>query len=61
MCDNGTEFISAKFTKLCDDNNIKIDYVNVNNKLLAHTGDRLGIVDRFIQTLRNMMNKYMCT
>jgi len=58
MADNGTEFTSRKFVQLCKDNNIKIDYVNINNHLIPHTGNRLGIVDRFIQTLRHKLDLY---
>lgn len=53
MCDNGSEFISKKFKDLCKRHKIKIDYVDVNNHLIPHVGNRLGIVDRFIQTLRD--------
>jgi len=52
-CDNGSEFISSSFKKLMGDNNVKITYVNINDH------NRLGVVDRFIQTLRNKINRYM--
>jgi hypothetical protein len=52
-CDNGSEFTSNKFIRLMKDNNVKINYVNINDH------NRLGVVDRFIQTLRNKLNKYM--
>ena len=41
------------FKKLCKDNNIQINYVDVGDH------HKLGIVDRFIRTLRGMINKYM--
>ena len=59
MCDNGSEFISKKFIDVCEQNNIYIEYVNVNNHLISHVGNRLGIVDRWIQTFRSKMEKYM--
>ena len=46
MCDNGSEFISKKFVDICKQNNINIDYVNVNNYLISHVGNRLGIVNK---------------
>ena len=39
-------------------NDIKISYVNLNNHLIPHTGNRLGCVDRFIQNLRLKIEKY---
>ena len=52
-CDNGSEFISASFKSLCVKYKIKINY--------AQKGDhhKLGVVDRFIRTLRDLMEKYM--
>ena len=58
MCDNGSEFISSTFVKLCSENNIIIDYVDKNNHLTPHIGNRLGIVDRYIQTLRQRIQNY---
>ena len=58
-CDNGSEFISKDFTNICKRNNIQIDYVNINNHLIPHVVNRLGIVDRWIQTFRSKMEKYM--
>ena len=58
MCDNGSEFTSGQFKKLCSDKNIIINYVDVNNHLIPHIGNRLGIVDRFIQTLRQRIQNY---
>ena len=51
-CDNGSEFISKEFKQLAETNKIKINYVNVGDH------HKLGIVDRFIRTLRTMINKY---
>ena len=51
-CDSGSEFISKIFTDLMKSHGIKITYVDVGEH------NRLGVVDRFIQTLRNMINKY---
>ena len=38
--------------KLMSNNNINIKYVQVNGH------HKLGIIDRFIRTLRGMINKY---
>ena len=38
-CDNGSEWISAPFKKLCKDNNVHINYVDVGDH------HKLGIVD----------------
>ena len=52
-CDNGSEFISASFKSLCSKYKIKINY--------AQKGDhyKLGMIDRFIKTLRGFIEKYM--
>ena len=52
-CDKGSEWISTQFKKLCRENNCKINYVDVGDH------HKLGIVDRFVRTLRGMINKYM--
>ena len=52
-CDNGSEWISTPFKKLCKDNIIQINYIDVGDH------NKLGIVDRFVRTLRGMINKYM--
>ena len=52
-CDGGSEFISKEFKILMNQNNIKMVYTNIDEH------NKLGVVDRFIQTLRNMLNKYM--
>ena len=54
QCDNGSEFVSKKFKDLMKDHNIEIHYVDVNEH------HKLGIVDRFIRTLRLLIDKY-CT
>lgn len=51
-CDKGSEFISKEFKKLMNDNNIEIRYVEVGDH------HKLGIVDRFIRTLRSLINRY---
>ena len=52
-CDKGSEWISTQIKKLCRENNCKINYVDVGDH------HKLGIVDRFVRTLRGMINKYM--
>ena len=44
--------MSKEFKKLMSTNNINIKYEQVNDH------HKLGIIDRFIRTLREMMNKY---
>ena len=51
--DLGSEFINYEFKKLCEDNNIEIKYVPKND---SH---KLGIVNRFCRTIREMINKYL--
>ena len=51
--DLGSEFINHEFKKLCDDNNIEIRYVQKGD---SH---KLGIVNRFCRTIREMINKYL--
>ena len=52
-CDNGSEFISSSFKSLCSKYKIKINY--------AQKGDhyKLGMIDRFIRTLRGFIEKHM--
>ena len=38
---------------------ILILIIMVNNHLISHVGNRLGIVDRWIQTFPSKMEKYM--
>ena len=51
--DLGSEFISNSFRKLLERQGTEINYVEVGDH------KRLGIVDRFIRTLREKLNKYM--
>ena len=52
-CDNGSEFINGDFKKFAKDNDIDIRYVQVGDH------KKLGIVDRFIRTLREKINKLL--
>ena len=51
--DLGSEFISNSFRKFIKEQGTEINYVDVGDH------KRLGIVDRFIRTLREKLNKYM--
>ena len=51
--DLGSEFISNSFRNLMKEQGTEINYVDVGDH------KRLGIVDRFIRTLREKLNKYM--
>ena len=53
QCDNGKEFDNHSFKKIMKENGIDIQFVDVGDH------KRLGIVDRFVRTLREKMNKYM--
>ena len=53
ITDNGSEFISKPFETLINDNNISHDFANVGDH------KKLGIVDRFVRTLRELINRYM--
>ena len=50
--DNGSEFTSKDFQKLLKDRGIDINYVDVGDH------HKLGIVDRFVRTLREKINIY---
>ena len=51
-CDQGSEFMAKEFKKLMSNNSINLKHVQVNDH------HKLGIIDRFIRTLRGMINKY---
>lgn len=51
-CDNGSEFTSSEFKTLAKDHNIDVRYVPVGDH------HKLAIIDRFIRTLRTMINNY---
>ena len=51
--DNGSEFINNDFKKFIKDNNIEIKYVPAGDH------KKLGIIDRFIRSLREKINKYL--
>jgi len=52
--DNGSEWINKDFKKLLRERGISINYVEVGDH------HKMGIVDRFVRTLREKINKY-CT
>ena len=52
-CDNGSEFISLQFKKLMKEYNIDVHYVDVGDH------HKLAIIDRFVRTLREKINKYL--
>ena len=52
-CDKGSEFISNTFKTLMKNNNIEIKYVEVGDH------KKLGVIDRFVRTLREKINKYL--
>ena len=52
-CDKGSEFISSQFKDVLKKYNVEVQYIDITN----HT--KLGIIDRFVRTLRDMISKYM--
>ena len=52
-CDKGSEFISKEFNKLLKEYDINIKYVEIGDH------HKLGCIDRFVRTLRQMIEKYM--
>ena len=50
--DNGSEWVNREFKKLLRDRGITINYVDVGDH------HKMGIVDRFIRTLREKINRY---
>ena len=53
ITDNGSEFISKPFETLIKDNNISHDFANVGDH------KKLGIVDRYVRKLGELINRYM--
>jgi hypothetical protein len=51
-CDYGTEFNNIEFKKYCDDNNITIYFV-------LNDSHKLGIINRFHRTLKELLQKAM--
>ena len=55
MSDNGSEFINTEYKGILNKLKIKPLYVDNTN----HHNHKLSIVDRFIRTLRTMIDKYL--
>ena len=53
QCDNGKEFDNHSFKKMMNERGIDIQFIDVGDH------KRLGIVDRFVRTLREKINKYL--
>jgi hypothetical protein len=51
------EFSSAGIKKFCEDNNIRLD-TRVAKKEHISNGNKLGIIDRLVRTLRELIEKY---
>ena len=52
-CDVGSEFISREFKAMVKERGIDVQYVDVQEH------NKLGIVDRFVRTLREKINEYL--
>jgi len=53
QCDNGKEFDNHSFKKMMNERGIDVQFIDVGDH------KRLGIVDRFVRTLREKINKYL--
>ncbi len=51
------EFSSAAIRKFCDDNNIRLD-TSVAKEEHISNGNKLGIIDRLVRTLRERIERY---
>jgi len=51
------EFSSAPIKKFCDDNDIRLD-TSVAKEEHISNGNKLGIIDRLVRTLRELIEKY---
>jgi hypothetical protein len=51
------EFSSAAIENLCADNNIRLD-TSVAKEEHTSNGNKLGIIDRLVRTLRELIEKY---
>ena len=51
------EFSSASIKKFCEDNNIRLD-TSVAKEEHISNGNKLGIIDRLVRTLRELIDKY---
>jgi len=53
QADQGKEFINSQFKSLLKENNVELQLIDVGDH------NKLGIVNRFCRTMREMLNKYM--
>ena len=53
QCDNGKEFNNHSFKKMMKERGIDIQFIDVGDH------KKLGIIDRYVRTLREKINKYM--
>jgi FAD synthase len=51
------EFSSGPIKKFCDDNNIRLD-TSVSKEEHISNGNKLGIIDRLVRTLRQLIDNY---
>jgi hypothetical protein len=51
------EFSSAPIRKFCEDNDIRLD-TSVSKEEHISNGNKLGIIDRLVRTLRELIEKY---
>ncbi len=51
------EFSSGPIKKFCEDNNIRLD-TSLSKEGHISNGNKLGIIDRLVRTLRELIDKY---
>ncbi len=51
------EFSSAPIIKFCEDNDIRLDTSVAKEEHIAN-GNKLGIIDRLVRSLRELIEKY---
>ena len=53
------EFNKINFNKQLDDNNIKKYFIIASDEHIIKNSNKLGILDRFVRTFKNYMNKFL--
>ena len=51
------EFSSAPIKKFCEENNIRLD-TSISKEEHISDGNKLGIIDRLVRTLRELIERY---
>lgn len=59
LLEGDNEWNSKEITNLLEKHNIKYSFIISNEEHITKQGNKLGIVDRFVRTLRNLILKYI--